>query len=118
LFERHREKLLPRRAFFKRLLKYTLISLGLLAVSLIIGLVGYHILEGLSWTDSFLNSAMLMGGMGPVDTLHTQSGKIFAGVYALYCGMVLLIAVGIFAVPIVHRFLHYFHLEAEEKQDN
>ncbi len=118
LFERHREKLLSRRAFFKRLLKYTLISLGLIVFSLILGMVGYHNFEGLSWTDSFLNAAMLMGGMGPVDTLHSQGGKIFAGAYALYCGMVLLIAVGIFAAPIVHRFLHYFHLEAEKRQDS
>ncbi len=116
MFERHHEKLLPRKAFLKRLIKYTLISIGLLAFSLVAGMIGYHALEGLSWTDSFLNAAMLMGGMGPANALQTNEGKIFAGIYALYCGMVLLIAVGIFAVPIVHRFLHRFHLEAEEKQ--
>jgi len=74
-------------------------------------MVGYHVFEGLPWIDSFLNAAMIMGGMGPVNQLHSDAGKIFAGIYALYCGMVLLIAVAIFAAPIFHRFLHHFHME-------
>lgn len=65
-------------------------------------------------TDAFLNAAMLMGGMGPITVLQTESGKLFAGLYALYCGLVELIAVGVFAAPIVHRFLHRFHIEAEK----
>ncbi len=114
LFEHHHENLLPRKKFLIRLIKYAFISIGVIAFSLIIGMIGYHQLEGLSWIDSFLNAAMLMGGMGPVNVLHTQTGKAFAGIYALYCGMVLLIAVGILAAPIVHRFLHHFHLENEK----
>ena len=78
-------------------------------------MAGYVSFEGLSWVDAFLNAAMLMGGMGQINSLQTDSGKIFAGIYALYCGIVLLIAVGIFAAPIVHRFLHHFHLEGERK---
>ena len=115
MFERHHEKLLPRNKFLKRVIKYALLSVVLLVASLIAGMVGYHVFEGLSWVDSFLNAAMLMGGMGPVAPLHTVGGKIFAGIYALYCGMVLLIAVAIFAAPIFHRFLHRFHLEKEAK---
>jgi hypothetical protein len=114
LFERHHEKLLPRRAFIRRLLKYTAISAALVLVSLVIGMVGYRLSEGMSWVDAFLNAAMLMGGMGQVTTLQNDGGKVFAGFYALYCGLVELIAIGIFAAPIVHRFLHYFHLEAEK----
>ena len=114
MFEHHHEKLLPRRLFLKRLVKYALISLSLVLGSLVIGMVGYRMLEGYSWVDSFLNAAMLMGGMGPVNILHTDSGKIFAGVYALYCGLIELVAIGIFAAPIVHRFLHHFHLEKEQ----
>ena len=72
--------------------------------------------EGYSWVDSFLNSAMLMGGMGPVGILRIDAGKIFAEIYALYCGLIELVAFGISAVPIVHRFLHYFNLESEHKQ--
>ncbi len=117
LFEHHNENLLSRRKFLMRLLKYGSIAIALILVSLVIGMAGYHLLESLSWVDAFLNSAMLMGGMGPVDSVQTDAGKIFAGVYALYCGMVLLIAVGIFAVPILHRFLHHFHLKSEKKQD-
>lgn len=115
MFERHHEKLLPRRAFLRRWLKYTLISAALILVSLVVGMVGYHVSEGMSWVDSFLNAAMLMGGMGQVTLLQTDGGKVFAGIYALYCGLVELIAVGVFAAPIVHRFLHRFHIETEKE---
>jgi hypothetical protein len=79
-------------------------------------MIGYNTLEGYSWVDSFLNAAMLMGGMGPVGVLHTDAGKVFAGTYALYCGLIELVAIGVFAAPIVHRFLHHFHLEGEHQQ--
>ncbi len=117
MFEHHHEKLLPRHAFLRRLVKYALISLSIVIASLVIGMIGYHMLEGYSWVDSFLNAAMLMGGMGPVGTLHTDGGKVFAGIYALYCGFIVLVAVGIFAAPIFHRFLHHFHLESEHKKE-
>jgi hypothetical protein len=110
-FEHYHEKLLPRRQFIRRVLKYALISVTLIVASLLAGMAGYHFFGGLPWVDAFLNAAMLMGGMGPVDTLHNDAGKIFAGIYALYCGLVLLIAVAIFAAPIFHRFLHHFHME-------
>jgi hypothetical protein len=113
MFEHHHEKLMPRNLFLRRLAKYALISLGLILVSLLIGMLGYNTLDGYSWVDSFLNAAMLMGGMGPVGTLHSDAGKVFAGIYALYCGLIELIAIGIFAAPIIHRFLHHFHLEGE-----
>lgn len=116
MFERRHEELLPRGKFVKRVAKFALISLGLVVFSLVVGMVGYYSFEGLSWVDAFLNAAMLMGGMGQINSLQTDAGKVFAGIYALYCGMVLLIAVGIFAAPIVHRFLHHFHLEAEKDQ--
>jgi len=114
MFEHHHEKLMPRNLFLRRLAKYALISLGLILVSLLIGMLGYNTLNGYSWVDSFLNAAMLMGGMGPVGTLHSDAGKVFAGIYALYCGLIELIAIGIFAAPIIHRFLHHFHLENEQ----
>ena len=117
MFEHHHEKLLPRRAFLKRLAKYALISAGLVFASLLIGMAGYMTFEGYSWVDSFLNAAMLMGGMGPIGVLHTDTGKIFAGIYALYCGLIELVAIGIFAAPILHRFLHHFHLEGERNQE-
>ena len=112
MFEHHHEKLLPRRLFLRRVAKYVAISLSIILVSLVVGMVGYRMTEGYSWVDSFLNAAMLMGGMGPVGALHTDAGKVFAGIYALYCGLIELVAIGIFAAPIVHRFLHHFHLES------
>jgi len=115
MFEHRHEKMLPRRLFLRRLAKYALVSLSLVVVSLVIGIVGYHLAAGYSWVDSFLNAAMLMGGMGQIDPLVTDVAKVFAGIYALYCGLIELVAVGIFAAPIVHRFLHHFHLESEHK---
>jgi hypothetical protein len=118
MFERHHEKLLSRRTFLKRLAVCSLISLSLVLGSLVIGIVGFHVLEGYSAVDSFLNAAMLMGGMGQVNVLHTAAGKLFAGVYALYCGLIELVAIGLFAAPVVHRFLHHFHLDEEKKQQH
>ncbi len=114
MFEHHRQKLLPRTQFVRRQIAFTLVALGIIVVSLAVGMIGYHAFEGLSWVDAFLNAAMLMGGMGPLAQLTTTAGKIFAGCYALYCGLVLLISVGIFAAPIFHRFLHHFHLEVDD----
>jgi hypothetical protein len=115
-FEKRHESLLPRSKFFLRLVKFALLSLGLIAVSLIVGLLGYRLSEGMSWVDAFLNAAMLMGGMGQVAVLHTDTGKIFAGVYALYCGFILIVSVAVFLAPIFHRFLHRFHLEGVESK--
>ena len=80
-------------------------------------MLGYHLIEGLSWVDAFLNSAMLLGGMGPVDQLHTTAGKIFAGIYALYSGIVFLVIAGVLFAPIFHRMLHHFHLDMESKEE-
>ena len=117
MFEQRHEPLLSRAAFFRRMVKYALLALAFIAVSLLIGIAGYHYIEGLSWIDAFVNSAMLMGGMGPVTALQTDGGKLFAGLYALYCGLVVIIAIGIVAAPLLHRILHHFHLEAAHDQD-
>jgi hypothetical protein len=70
---------------------------------------GYSRYEGLPWRDSFLNAAMLLGGMGPVDPPKTDAGKLFAGIYALYAGLILIITAGLLMTPVVHRVLHRFH---------
>ena len=116
MFERRTEPLLPRSGFIRRLLKSIGLSLAVIFGSLLIGIIGYRVFEGMSWLDAFLNASMLMGGMGPVDALKTDAGKLFAGLYALYSGLILLIAVGIIAAPVYHRFLHRFHLELDEDQ--
>jgi hypothetical protein len=81
----------------------------LVVVSLLAGMAGYSRYERLGWRDAFLNASMLLGGMGPVDAPKTPDGKLFAGLYALYCGLVLLVAVGILFAPLLHRLLHHFH---------
>ncbi len=93
------------------MVRHVLIAAAFILVSLFVGMVGYRHYEGMGWIDAFLNASMLLGGMGPVGELHTESGKLFAGCYALYSGLVAIVAVGVMAAPILHRFLHRFHLE-------
>ena len=81
----------------------------MLFLSLAIGMVGYVHYENLSWLSAFLNAAMLLGGMGPVDPPQTDSGKLFAGFYALYAGLVFIATATLIFTPIVHRLLHKFH---------
>ena len=111
MFEHRREPLLPRALFIWRVLKFSVISLGLAATSLLLGILGYRIFEGMAWIDAFVNAAMILGGMGPVGELHTNTGKLFAGIYALYCGLIVIISMSILIAPIFHRFLHLFHME-------
>jgi len=112
--ERCGEELLPAGKFYRRLVIFGLLSLAIIFVSLCIGIAGYMALEGMRPADAFLNAAMLMGGMGPVGPVMTDDGKIFAGLYAMYCGFILIFSVALFMTPIFHRVLHIFHLEGKE----
>lgn len=113
VYERHNEPLLSRRAFAIRLARHSLLGLALLAVSLAIGIVGYIFLGRLQPIDAFMNAAMILGGMGPVDPLPDAIAKLFAGVYALYSGIVFLVVVGVVFAPVLHRLLHHLHLDTE-----
>jgi hypothetical protein len=113
MFERRSERLASQSVFARRMLRYSLVTAGIILFSLAIGMLGYHYFESLSWIDSLLNASMILGGMGPVNTLQTNAGKVFASFYALYSGIVLLASVGVLAAPIFHRFLHHFHLDLE-----
>jgi hypothetical protein len=101
--------------FIVRLVRSGVIALVLISLSLLVGMLGYHVLEGLSWIDAFLNAAMLLGGMGPVNTPVTYAGKLFAGLYALYCGLAVLLVAGVVLAPVAHRILHKFHAESRDK---
>ncbi len=116
-FERLNDPLLSRAQFARRQFKYIGFAVLFIGGSLLAGICGYHFTERLSWLDSFLNAAMILGGMGPVATVQTTAGKIFAGCYALYSGLAVIAAVGIIAAPIIHRFLHRFHLEEKEEDE-
>jgi hypothetical protein len=114
-FEHKRQPLASRRLFAKRLAGSFALSISLILVSLLGGMAGYHHFEGMPWIDAFVNAAMILSGMGPVGSLQTWHGKAFAGLYALYSGLVLILAMGIVIAPIVHRVLHRFNLESEDE---
>lgn len=118
MYEHHKQPLASQSVFARRLILNTLVVFGILFISLVIGICGYHFLENLSWLDALLNASMILGGMGPVDTLHTSAGKIFASFYALYSGVILLASFGVLAAPIFHRFMHRFHLELEDEDED
>ena len=111
MFEHRSQPLLPPDRFLRRVAACVLMAVGVVAVSLLAGMLGYHAFESLSWLDAFINAAMLLGGMGPVNVPVTDAGKLFAGLYALYCGFVLIAVAGLLLAPVAHRILHHFHLE-------
>ena len=111
MFEHRSKPLLPRPKYYWRLAQSVLAGTGLVAVSLGVGMVGYHFFENMPWIDAFVNAAMILAGMGPVGTLQTAGGKLFAGCYALYSGLLLIVTAGVVFAPVVHRFLHKFHVE-------
>jgi hypothetical protein len=113
MFEHRTHKVLPRPKFQRRVLKYSLVALGMIGVSWFIGALGYHFLTNphLSWVDSFYNAAMILGGMGPVDLLDSNTAKVFASFYALFSGITFLSATSVLFAPFVHRFLHILNVE-------
>jgi hypothetical protein len=111
VYEPKSAALLTSAQFGWRLVGHFVIVAGLVTASLVIGMVGYRYLAPMSWVDAFLNASMLMGGMGPVDTLSNNSAKLFAGCYALYAGLVFIASAGILIAPIAHRVLHRLHVD-------
>lgn len=109
MFEHHSQLVISRKQFSLRLAKFALGAILLVGGSWLVGTVGYHMLERMSWIDAILNSAMILGGMGPVNSLATDGGKIFASFYALFSGVVFLVSIGILAAPVIHRLFHKFH---------
>lgn len=114
LYEHRNQPMLSQGQFLRRFLIHVIAASGVVVGSLLLGVIGYHFLEGLSWIDSLLNASMILGGMGPVNQLHSPAGKLFASAYALFSGMIFLVISGLLFAPLFHRFLHHFHLEAEE----
>ena len=104
---------IPRIHFVRRVLRHIAAALALLLLSNMLGMAGYMYFEQLPWRDAFLNTAMLLGGMGPVDAPRTDGGKLFAGLFALYAGLVFLVAVALVFAPVVHRLMHKFHWEQD-----
>jgi len=118
MFEHRRAPLVPRRVFLGRVARWAGWSFLIILMALGIGMVGYHVFEGLSWLDAFLNAAMILSGMGPANQLQTSAGKLFAGCYALFSGLTFVTAVSVLLAPLFHRFLHKFHLEADRERND
>ncbi|MFI5303740.1 MAG: hypothetical protein ACHQYP_02985 [Nitrospiria bacterium] len=110
-FEHRSHPVVSFKVFLKRLLMSAVIAGFVIAAALSTGMIGYHYIEDLPWIDAFLNASMILGGMGPVNELHSNAGKIFAGCYALFSGLIFIVVAGILFAPIIHRFLHRFHME-------
>jgi hypothetical protein len=121
-YEHHSEPLLSTGQFMRRLVGHVVVGSGLILVALTAGTCGYRFTEDMSWLDAFYNASMILGGMGPVNELHTTAGKLFASVYAIISGLGIIAIASVLLVPLVHRLLHALHLatpgeEKEQKGD-
>jgi hypothetical protein len=113
-----KKKPLPPRSYLYRVLFINfLITLTIVAASLLIGIAGYHAYAGLNFVDSLLNASMILTGMGPVNAMQTDNAKLFASFYALFSGIAFLTVMSIMIAPLLHRFMHKFHIELEEDED-
>src|SRR5213079_3390262 len=114
MYEQRNHPLLSRAKFARRVARRLLLALFLVGIALGLGVFGYHYIGGLSWIDSLLNASMILGGMVPVDPLHSDAAKIFASCYALFSGLAFIGIVSVLLAPFVHRMLHRVHAEERE----
>jgi hypothetical protein len=111
MYEKKSERVISRQSFIRRLARHIMLALLMMLVALSIGISGYHWLGGLSWIDALLEASMILGGMGPVNPLTSQSVKVFASGYALFSGLAFIAMMGIILAPVAHRILHKFHAD-------
>lgn len=116
-FEKRHHKLASRQVFSERLLRHGIVALATILVALAIGMAGYMGFEGMGFIDAFVNSAMILSGMGPMGELQFDSAKIFAGIYAITCGLLIFGIAGLMLVPVFHRILHDFHVDDNDKKN-
>ena len=116
MFGKPNPKLAPRAEFIRRLGWSVAAGGVLILISLTLGMLGYHFICGMDWVDSFLDASMILSGMGPVAEITNTTGKLFAGCYAIYCGVALIGTTGVIMAPVIHRALHKFHLEDSDQK--
>ena len=111
MYEHKKQKVVPIKTFYKRVLINILLALAIIVVCLIIGIVGYHYTAGIPWLDAVHNASMILSGMGPVVEITTDGGKWFSSIYAIFSGVVFITNMGIILAPAIHRLYHRMHLE-------
>jgi hypothetical protein len=116
MYERRSQPLLQGRLFARRVARSVSTGALIILASLIVGMLGYHWLENMAWIDAFANASMILSGMGPLVPLKTDAGKLFAGLYAIYSGLAVILIAGVMFAPVVHRFLHKFHLDPDSRR--
>lgn len=113
-YEHRTDEVAPRSIFIRRIAGALGLAIALIFVSLCLGIAGYHFIGGLNWIDSLLEASMILGGMGPVNELHGDAVKLFASLYALFSGLVVIALMGIMLSPVVHRVMHKFHVDEKD----
>ena len=114
--EHRAHQVISRHRFALRMALAGAIWLGLTLFGLAIGMIGYAAFENMSATDAYVNAAMILSGMGPLGELKSTGGKIFAGSYAIFSGLLIVIATGFVLAPVFHRVLHKFHVEQKGEE--
>ena len=115
MFEHYHQQLLPKDKFFMRMTRSVVVSLLLLCATIMLGMIAFHFTEKYSWLDSFLNSVMIMTGVGTVGVINTSAGKIVTGIYSLMSTLIFFTILAIIFTPLLHRLLHKFHLDVDRK---
>ena len=110
-YEHGREPLASRGVFARRVAVHFGAGFAIIAFALAVGIAGYAVTEGMDAVDAFLNAAMILGGMGPASELRTTAGKVFAGAYSLFSGVLFLAVMSVMLAPLAHRLLHRLHAE-------
>ena len=113
MFEGRKQKPLSRSKFLRRVCLHLMVALGAAVIALVIGVLGYHFIAKLPWIDALLNASMILGGMGPVDSLRSDAAKVFASLYALFSGLFFIGILAVLVVPFVHRMMHKLHIDEE-----
>jgi len=111
IFEHTSKPLLDRRSFLKRQFRFVFYAFAFLAICLAIGMIGYHSFTHMDWISAYQNATMILSGMGEIDKMESPGAKIFSGSYALFSGVVFVVTIAVMISPLVHRFLHFMHLE-------
>ncbi len=114
MFERKHQKLVPTHVFIRRMVGYFVFVIVLIGAALLIGVLGYHFFDSLSWVDALLEASMILGGMGEINPLTNSAAKVFASMYALFSGLLFIAIMGILFTPILHRLMHSFHMEDKD----